>query len=128
MGIAYNTSMVRDGLVGHYDAANVKSYPGTGTVWSDISGHSNTVNLINGVGYSDSNRGVLTFDGVNSYCEILSNADNTLGTDDFTIDICFFITDRSGLISKGSGATTGTMLLFISSSNTIRFVVDAYHY
>lgn len=30
MGIAYNTSIVRDGLVLHLDAANPKSYPGTG--------------------------------------------------------------------------------------------------
>ena len=36
MGIAYNTSVVRDGLVLHLDAANVKSYPGTGTTWSNI--------------------------------------------------------------------------------------------
>jgi len=37
MGIAYNTSIVRDGLVLHLDAANVKSYPGTGTTWFDLS-------------------------------------------------------------------------------------------
>lgn len=37
MGIAYNTSIVRDGLVLHLDASNVKSYPGTGTVWKDLS-------------------------------------------------------------------------------------------
>jgi hypothetical protein len=38
MGIAYNTSIVRDGLVLHLDAANVKSYSGSGTVWKDLSG------------------------------------------------------------------------------------------
>lgn len=37
MGIAYNTSIVRDGLVLHLDAANVKSYPGSGTAWRDLS-------------------------------------------------------------------------------------------
>jgi len=36
MGIAYNTSIVRDGLVLHLDAANVKSYPGSGTSASNI--------------------------------------------------------------------------------------------
>jgi len=39
--IAYNTSIVRDGLVLHLDAANVKSYPGSGTVWKDLSGNGN---------------------------------------------------------------------------------------
>ena len=38
MSIAYNTSIVRDGLVLQLDAANVKSYPGTGTTWYDLSG------------------------------------------------------------------------------------------
>jgi len=31
MAISYNTSVVRDGLVLHLDAANPKSYPGTGS-------------------------------------------------------------------------------------------------
>ncbi len=38
MGIAYNTSIIRDGLVLYLDAANVKSYPGTGNVWKDCGG------------------------------------------------------------------------------------------
>lgn len=41
MAIAYNTSIVRDGLVLHLDAANVKSYPGSGTTWKDLSGLGN---------------------------------------------------------------------------------------
>lgn len=39
MGIAYNTSIVRNGLVLHLDAANTKSYPGSGTTWFDMSGN-----------------------------------------------------------------------------------------
>lgn len=39
MGIFYNTSIVKDGLVLYLDAANPKSYPGSGTVWSDLSGN-----------------------------------------------------------------------------------------
>ena len=38
MGVTYNTSVVREGLVLHLDAANVKSYPGSGTTWFDLSG------------------------------------------------------------------------------------------
>ena len=30
MGVGYNTSIVRDGLVLYLDAANSKSYPGSG--------------------------------------------------------------------------------------------------
>jgi hypothetical protein len=64
MGIAYNTSVVRDGLVLHLDAANVKSYPGSGTTWYDLSGNGNNGTLWNGIGYSSSNNGSLVFDGV----------------------------------------------------------------
>lgn len=41
MAIVYNTNVVRNGLVLYLDAANVKSYPGTGTVWTDLSGRGN---------------------------------------------------------------------------------------
>ena len=37
MAIAYNPSITTSGLLIHLDAANPKSYPGTGTVWKDIS-------------------------------------------------------------------------------------------
>lgn len=41
MGIGYNPRIVTDGLVLCLDAANVKSYPGSGTTWTDMSGRSN---------------------------------------------------------------------------------------
>jgi hypothetical protein len=63
MGIVYNTSIVRDGLVLHLDAANVKSYPGTGTAWNDLSGNGNNGILTNGPTYIPN--GYLNFDGVN---------------------------------------------------------------
>ena len=52
MGLVYNTSIVRDGLVLHLDAANVKSYTGSGTTWSDMSGRSNNCTLQNGVQFT----------------------------------------------------------------------------
>jgi len=39
MGFRYNPSIVLDGLVLYLDAANPKSYPGTGTTWYDLSGN-----------------------------------------------------------------------------------------
>ena len=39
-------NIVTDGLVLSLDAANKKSYPGTGTAWNDLSGNSNTGTLI----------------------------------------------------------------------------------
>lgn len=65
MGIAYNTNIVRDGLVLHLDAANVKSYPGTGNTWYDLKLTTHTPSLTNGVSYSSLNLGRLGFDGIN---------------------------------------------------------------
>jgi hypothetical protein len=70
MGIAYNTSIVRNGLMLHLDAANLKSYPGSGTAWTDLSGNNRHGTLINGVGYSSNNNGILTFDGLNDYVTV----------------------------------------------------------
>lgn len=48
MAIVYNTSVVRSGLVLHLDAANVKSYPGSGTTWFDLSGNGNNGTIVSG--------------------------------------------------------------------------------
>jgi len=64
MGIAYNPRIVTDGLVFCLDAGNTKSYPGSGTAWTDLSGNSNTGTLTNGPTYSSVNGGSIVFDGV----------------------------------------------------------------
>lgn len=64
MALAHHPRIVTDGLVLCLDAANTKSYTGSGTTWSDLSGNENNGTLINGVGYSTDNNGVMVFDGV----------------------------------------------------------------
>jgi hypothetical protein len=58
---------VKNGLIMHWDPANVNSYPGSGTAIYDLSGNGNHGTLYNGVGFSRVNGGVLTFDGVDDY-------------------------------------------------------------
>lgn len=41
MALAHNPKIITDGLVLCLDAANPKSYPGTGTTWYDLSGNGN---------------------------------------------------------------------------------------
>ena len=68
MGIAYNTSIVSDGLVFALDAANSRSYAGSGiTVNSLVGGIGCT--LVNGVGFGTSNSGSFIFDGTNDYID-----------------------------------------------------------
>ena len=57
-------NIITDGLILHLDAANVKSYPGAGTAWNDLSGNNNHGELVNGPTYDSANRGSIVFDGV----------------------------------------------------------------
>ena len=67
MALAHSPRIVTDGLVLALDAGNTKSYPGSGTTWTDLSGRGNNGTLENGVGYTADNGGALSFDGVNDY-------------------------------------------------------------
>jgi hypothetical protein len=72
-------NVVTDGLVLALDAANPKSYPGTGTTWRDLVGNTNNAILTNGPTYSNNYAGTLIFDAVDDYARI--NSPNiTLGT------------------------------------------------
>lgn len=64
------------------DASNPLSYPGTGTLWSDLSGNGNNGTMVNGVTYNTANGGVMSFDGVNDYVT-LGNVLN-IGLGDFS--------------------------------------------
>jgi hypothetical protein len=50
-----------NGLILHLDATNRQSYPGSGTVWYDISGQGANADLVNGVTWNSS--GYFFFDG-----------------------------------------------------------------
>ena len=65
-------NIVRNGLLMFVDAANINSYPGTGTTWYDISGNGNHMTMINGVSFSKANSGVMMLDGTNDYIELPS--------------------------------------------------------
>jgi hypothetical protein len=69
MAVLYNPGIVTDGLVLCLDAANPKSYPGSGTAWRDLSGRGNNGTLTNGPTFSTSNGGSIVFDGSNDYID-----------------------------------------------------------
>jgi hypothetical protein len=74
MSLGHGASIVRNGLVLHIDAANRKSYPGTGTTCTNLSNTSNSGTLTNGTTYSNTNRGLFNFDGTNDLISIPHNA------------------------------------------------------
>ena len=78
MGITYNPRIVSDGLVLCLDAGNPKSYPGSGTTWTDLSGRGNTGTLTNGPTYNSENGGSLVFDGTDDYVQFTSTSVQTV--------------------------------------------------
>jgi hypothetical protein len=65
--MAYNFSpkVITDGLILYLDAANTKSYPGSGTTWTDLSRGGNNGTLMNGPTFNTGSLGSIMFDGVN---------------------------------------------------------------
>lgn len=102
MSLGHGSSIVRNGLVFYIDAANRKSYPGSGTNWIDLSGNGNNGTLVNGPTYSNTNNGLLTFDGVDDYVNISNAAIGNFGTSNFTVS-CW---------GKAASGSTGTRGIF----------------
>jgi hypothetical protein len=67
MSLGHGASIVRDGLVLCLDAANKKSYSGTGTAWNDLSGNGRNSTLVNIPVYSTTNSGIFSFNGTDEY-------------------------------------------------------------
>ena len=51
MAMRYNSQIVNDGLILYLDAGNLKSYPGSGDVWYDLTKNGNNANRTNNGGY-----------------------------------------------------------------------------
>jgi hypothetical protein len=73
MALIHSPRIVTTGLVLALDAANVRSYPGSGTSWFDLSGNGRTGTLTNGPTFNSSNLGGISFDGSNDRVDVTSN-------------------------------------------------------
>ena len=127
MGIDIGPIETTDGLVLHLDAANTRSYPGSGNTVYDLSGSGNTVypisgnvngSLLNGLGYSSSNNGVFTFDGADDSIDLGDNFD--MGLSSFTICTYFRLSATTGL--------HGIFSKSIAAAASSRYAVFIYNY
>jgi len=74
MGIAYNTSIVMDGLLFYLDAANPRSYSGSGNIWYDLSGQNNHGYLQNSPTFTSLGAtSSFSFNGTNQYVDITTS-------------------------------------------------------
>jgi len=113
MASNYNPSIVTSGLVLALDAANTKSYPGSGTAWTDLSGNGYTGTLTNGPTYSSSNGGAIVFDGTNDYVALTGTI--LSGTGDFTVSVWF--NQLAGGITLFANYSAGNLQVFTSNTS-----------
>lgn len=92
----FGPKIVTSGLILALDAANKKSYPGSGTTWTDLSGNSNTGTLTNGPTFSASNMGSIVFDGADDYVSVTTTSLFNFGSGDFSFDIWYTVASNSG--------------------------------
>lgn len=109
MSIVAGPDIIEDGLVLCLDAANARSYPGTGTAWVDLVGEDSNGVLTNGPTYSSSNEGGIVFDGTNDYIN------NSTANINITNDICL------NIWFKHSNVSTPTNQIYFDITTNSRF-------
>lgn len=104
MAEVHGPKIIRDGLILNLDAADINSYPGSGTVWNDVSGNGNSGTLLNGPTYSDRS---IVFDGVNDYVNCGNNS--ILNVNQFTANfwVYFNISATKEILIKNNNTNNG---------------------
>ena len=101
-------NIIEDGLVFAVDAANKKSYPGSGTTWTDLAG-SNDGTLTNGPTFDSGDGGNIVFDGVNDTVNIGATSSTTLS--EITVSAIFSLssyTNNTHLIVSRLGNSSNS--------------------
>ena len=106
--------IITNGLVLYLDAANKKSYPGTGTTWTDLSGNGYNATLTNGPTFDSANGGSIVFDGANDYAEIANNSGYacTSGSIEYWVNAI----DQRGFILYGGTSTSQNFYILHGNS------------
>jgi len=103
MAIAYNTSVVRDGLVLYLDAANPKSYPRTGTTINNLSNNLKNASMV-GTTFNSENQGFFVFDGVDDGVNISSFSI----TNNFSVEFWCLPESSHQIDVESTSSTAGT--------------------
>jgi len=83
----FPSELVTDGLVLNLDAGDPRSYPSSGTTWTDLSGNGNNGTLVNGPTYSNADGGSLAFTKSSlHYVTSSTSTVRTHGSNPFTLE------------------------------------------
>tara|TARA_R110000803_G_scaffold204278_1_gene270187 strand:- start:1028 stop:1741 length:714 start_codon:yes stop_codon:yes gene_type:complete len=84
MALHHNPRIVTSGLEIMLDPADSNSYPGSGTLWNDLSGTVQAAALQGATGYSTANQGTLDFDGTDDYVRVYPDISTDYNSGNFT--------------------------------------------
>lgn len=115
MGVQYNTSIVTNGLQLCLDAANTKSYPGSGTSWVDLSGNGNNGTITGSPTFDSANNGSFLFNGSTQYVSMGDKFNIASGTIACWITVDNNITSSNSLNYRICGKTTDFEFRFFNS-------------
>lgn len=124
MGVVSGANIDNESIVVNLDACNIKSYPGSGTTWYDISGYSNNGTLENSPTYSPDNKGYFSLDGINDVITIPHSA-NLFLTTTFSIEMWIRV-DTNGdefllfANKRGAGDGNATFIFGIDNRKVVR--------
>jgi hypothetical protein len=98
MGIQYNPKIITDSLVLCLDAGNPKSYPGSGTTWTDLSGNGRNFTWVSTPTFTS---------GATPYFSTLGNrctgpASNSFGIDNTSGYTIFLICEQNVLVNTAA--------------------------
>jgi len=119
MAVIGGPDIVQDGLVFYMDPANYRSYPGSGTTWTDIVGRK-TATLTNGPTFSTIGGGSIAFDGANDYAALTTTG---LLVNSFCLSMWIYPHDVAGgfqMLWGADGYAGGTGLGHYIYNNTVR--------
>lgn len=130
MSLNHSPAIVTDGLVLCLDAANVRSYPKSGTTWTDLKG-SNDGTLVNGPAFTTANRGGIVSDGTNDRVAIsLGSLPTPQNSTSFTYEAVVRFDSTSPfrcVVSQDHGTGSGKFLLGLqrASKKPVTFVTGS---
>lgn len=127
MGIDYNNIIVTDGLVGYWDAANTRSYPGSGNTWYDLSTNANNLTLTNSPTYNASG---FFSTGATGYFTGTGNSAIPSGSSSYTMSAFVQLPTWGGgrgIISIG-GYSVNNQSNAVRTDNTLGYLYNYFWY
>jgi hypothetical protein len=104
----------KNNLVIYLDAGNPKSYPGSGTLWKDLSGNNNNATLTN-VSFNPNNLGYMEFNGSTSYADISNSSTFTTSTGSIEIWFSWQTTASLSFLFNGGVSSNDNIYLALGS-------------